>query len=349
MGTVLKLSPIVDLRRTLRRLVVDGRRECKDYMILAFPKQALISCTLSEIDFLDRSFPFSYGSLPENLFASLRQVGILTPPLLMAGTRGYIIVCGRRRLEAAVKVFGKGHEISAYLVAAGEQKEQLFTLAFWDNLAHRSFNLVEKADILVCLEALFDHEAVRSEFLPALEVPVKTRFIERYRAINALPESGRFLLAQGKMDGETVDLLKSWQSEEVEQLIELLGGMSLNRNKLKEIVKLFDDLAGRDRKTPAEIFTLIREEYPACLESAVALRRRLDSWMFPFLSEAENRFQELCRSLQLAENMRLIHPPSFEGNDYTLQINFRNFNQWQAACDQVAAIEAEKIHELFSR
>ncbi len=318
-------------------------------MMLPAPKQALISCTLSEINFLDRSFPFSSGSLPENLYVSIRQVGILTPPLLMAGPRGYIIVCGRRRLEAARKVFGEKYEINAYLVAAGEQTAQLFALAFWDNLAHRAFNLVEKADILVCLEALFDHAVMRSEFLPALEIPLKTRFIERYRAINTFPESARSLLAQGKMDGETVDLLKSWQSDEIEQLIDLLGGMSLNRNKLKEIVKLFDDLAGRDGKTPAEIFTLIREEYPACLESAVALRRQLNSWMFPFLSEAENRFQELCRSLQLAENLRLIPPPSFEGNAYTLQVNFRNFNQWQAARDQVAAIEAEKIHELFSR
>ena len=151
------------------------------------------------------------------------------------------------------------------------------------------------------------------------------------------------------MDGETVDLLKSWQSDEVEQLIDLLDGMFLNRNKLKEIVKLFDDLAGRDRKTPAEIFGLIREQYPDCLESAAALRRKLDSWMFPFLSEAENRFQDLCRSLQLAENLRLIPPPSFEGNVYTLQVSFRNLKQWQAARDQVAAIEIEKIHELFSR
>lgn len=317
--------------------------------MLPSPKQALISCTLSEIDFLDRSFPFSYGSLPENLFTSLRQVGILTPPLLMAGTRGYIIVCGRRRLEAARKIFGEKHEINAYLVAAGEQTAELFALSFWDNLAHRSFNLVEKADILVCLEALFDHAVMRSEFLPVLEIPVKTRFIERYRAINGLPESVRSLLAQGKMDGETVDLLKSWQSDEIEQLIDLLGGMSLNRNKLKEIVKLFDDLAGRDRKTPAEIFSLIRKQYPDCLESAVALRRQLDNWMFPFLSEAENWFQELCRSLQLAENLRLIPPPSFEGKVYTLQISFRNFNQWQAAREQVAAIEAEKIHELFFR
>ena len=318
-------------------------------MILASPKQALISCNLSEIDFFDRSFPFSYGFLPENLYASLRQVGILTPPLLKAGPRGYIIVCGRRRLEAARKVFGEKHEINAYLVAAGEQTAQLFALAFWDNLAHRSFNLVEKADILVCLEALFDHAVLRSEFLPALEIPAKNRFIERYRAINGLPEAVRSLLAQGKMDGETVDLLKSWQPDEIERLIDLLGGMSFNRNKLKEIVKLFDDLAGRDRKTPVEIFTLIRKEYPDCLESVTALRRQLDNWMFPFLSEAENRFQELCRSLQLAENLRLIPPPSFEGNAYTLQINFRNFNQWQAAHDQVAAIEAEKIHELFSR
>lgn len=317
--------------------------------MLPAPKQDLISCTLSEIDFLDRSFPFSYGSLAENFYASVRQVGILTPPLLTAGPRGYIIVCGRRRLEAARKVFGEKLEIKAYLVAAGEQKQNLFALAFWDNLAHRSFNLVEKADILVCLEALFDHAVMRSEFLPALEIPVKTRFIERYRAINGLPESARFLLARGKMDGETVDLLKSWQSDEIEQLHDLLGGMSLNRNKLKEIVKLFDDLAGRDRKTPAEIFTLIREQYPDCLESAASLRRQLDSWMFPFLAAAENRFQELCRSLQLAENLRLLPPPYFEGNAYTLQISFRNFNQWQAASDQVAAIEAEKIHELFSR
>jgi hypothetical protein len=316
--------------------------------MLSSPKQALISCTLSEIDFLDRSFPFSYGSLPENLSTSIRHVGILTPPLLKTGPRGYVIVCGRRRLEAARKVFGKKLKINAFLVAEDEQTGRLFALAFWDNLAQRSFNLVEKADIFVCLEALFEKAEMRSEFLPALEIPAKNRFIERYRAISGLPESSRSLLAQGKMDGETVDLLKSWQPDEIEQLIDLLDGMSFNRNKLKEIVKLFDDLAGRDRETPAEIFSLIREHYPDCLESAAALRRQLDNWMFPFLSEAENRFQELCRSLQLAENLRLIPPPSFEGNAYTLQISFRNFNQWQVARDQVAAIEAEKIHELFS-
>ncbi len=318
-------------------------------MILPSPKQALISCTLSEIDFLDRSFPFSYGSLPENLFASVRHVGILVPPLLMVSPRGYIIVSGRRRLKTAQKLFGEEYEINAYLAAEGEPVQQLFAREFWENFAQRSFNLVEKADILVGLEALFDSTVMQNDFLPALEIPAKKKFMERYRAIHAFPESARVLLAQGKLDAESVDLLKHWQDEEIEQLLELVAGMVLNRNKLKEIVKLFDDLSGRDGKMPAEMLRLIKEKYPDCLESAAALRCLLDSWMFPFLSEAENRFQEFCRSLQLDKNLRLLPPPCFEGNTYTLQISFRNFNQWQAACDQVADIEAEKIHELFSR
>ena len=318
-------------------------------MILPVSKQALISCPLSEIDFLDRSFPFSYGPLPENLLASVRHVGILLPPLLIASPGGYVIVSGRRRLEAARKIFGEKYEINAYLVAAGEQTAQLFALAFWDNYAQRAFNLVEKADILAGLEARFDSTVMRHDFLPALGIPAKRKFMERYRAIYRFPESARALLAQGKMDAESVDVLRHWQVEEIEQLLEVIAGMAVNRNKLKEIVKLLADLSGRDGKTPAEILRLIRENYPDCLESAAALRRLLDSWMFPFLSAAENRFQELCRSLQLDENLRLFPPPSFEGNTYTLQINFCNFNQWQAACDQVAGIEAEKIHELFSR
>lgn len=312
-------------------------------------KQALISCTPAEIDFSDRSFPFSYGPPAENLLESVRQVGLLTPPVLQTGSRGYVIVCGRRRLEAVRENFGGKWAIHAFLVAEGEAKEEVFARALWDNYAHRSFNLVEKADIFVCLEALHGTQAIPNAFLQVVDIPPKARFFERYRAIHAFPESARYLLAQGKMDGETVDLLKSWQPEEIEQLINIIDGMSVNRNKLKGIVTLIVDLGGRDRKTPAEIFNLIRVEHPDCLESGAALHRQLDSWMFPFRSAAEKRFQELCRSLQLAENLRLHPPPSFEGNAYTLQITFRTINQWQAARDQVAAIDPEKIHELFSR
>ena len=317
--------------------------------MLPAPKQELISCTFAEIDFLDRSFPFSYGPPPVKLPLSVRHAGILVPPLWVAGSRGYSIVCGRRRLEAAREIFGEKLEIKAYLVAEGEQKQCVFALALWDNLAQRSFNPVEKADILVCLEALFDHQVVQGEFLPALEIPAKTRFLERYRAIHRLPEPARSLLARGKMDGEAVDLLKSWQSDEIEEFIGLFDGMSFNRNKLKEIVKLCADLAGRDGQTPAEIFRLLRDKYPACLETAESLRRQLSSLMFPFLSAAENRFQDWYRSLSLSENMRLLPPPYFEGNTYILQFSFRNFSQWQAAREQIDAIETEKIHELFSR
>jgi len=318
-------------------------------MILPSLKQALISCSLAEIDFSDRSFPFSYGFPPDSFVASVNQAGILVPPLVQPGPRGYVIVCGRRRLEAARRTMDEKKEIPALLAAEDESKRQLFALAFWDNIAHRSLNPVEVADVVVALEDLFDERTVQNDFLPRLGVPPKPRFLRRCRAIARLPESARALLARGKMDGETVDLLGRWQVEEVDRLVSMAEKVSVNRNKLKEIVALTTDLAGRDRTSPAELLSLIAEQHPECLESAAAWRQQLEEWMYPFLTTAEDRFQVWHQSLPLTKNMKIVPPPAFEGSTYTLQVNFRDAGQWQAAVERLTSLEVEKIHELFSR
>jgi len=318
-------------------------------MILPTLKQALISCTLAEIDFSDRSFPFSYGPLPDAFTASVRRAGILVPPLLQPGPRGYVIVCGRRRLEAARRTMDEKKEIPALLAAEDESKKQLFALAFWDNIAHRTLNLVEAADVLVVLESLFDECTMHNDYLPRLGIAPKPRFLQRCRTIARLPESARAFLARGKMDGETVDLLRGWQVDEVDQLVSMAEGITINRNKLKEIVALTTDLAGRDRTRPAELLSLIAEQHPECLESAAAWRRQLEKWMYPFLSAAEDHFRAWHQSLPLTKNMKIVPPPAFEGSTYTLQVNFRDAGQWQTALERLTSLETEKIYELFSR
>ncbi|MBN2333480.1 MAG: ParB/RepB/Spo0J family partition protein [Deltaproteobacteria bacterium] len=316
-------------------------------MVFSFPKQELISCTLSDLDFTDRRFPFSYGPLPETFLTSVEQIGIAVPPLLIHGPRGHVIVCGRRRLEAASAVFPPAQTIEARMVEADDE-QRLFSLALWDNLAHRSFNLVETADIVWRLEELYDEPTIRADFLPHLGVPSKRRYLERYRAIVQLSPTIRLLLARGAMDGETVDIIKSWPAEDHELLMTVAHELVLNRNKLRQTVQNVDDLARRDGKKPAQVIHEVANSLPEGCHSAADFRQQLQVRLFPCLSAQENRFREFCSSLQLPRHVHLVAPPNFEGDEYTLEIRFRSPAEWRSACKWVSNLEGNRLDELFN-
>ena len=215
------------------------------------------SCKLSEINFADRTFPFSYGLLPACLETSISAVGLLQPPLLVAGETGYRIVCGRRRLEIIRKSADDTEKIPVCLAENCSLKE-LFRRALWDNLAIREFNLVETADIYIAALLYFSEDEIEKEVMPALKLPLRRRFRRRCQTIVDFPRSLRNLLAAGSMDGETVDLIREWSDDERSALVDLIVESGLRRNKLREVGGRFDDLARRDQVSPLEFIAAAR-------------------------------------------------------------------------------------------
>ncbi|MBW1646464.1 MAG: hypothetical protein JRJ56_09155, partial [Deltaproteobacteria bacterium] len=226
-------------------------------------RQESISCSLAEIDFTDRQYPFSYGRDDGRLRQSVVREGVVQPPLLAAGAAGLVIVCGRRRLEALRQVRGTAAgKIEAWL-AVDADPAALCLHALWENAGHRQFNPVEAADIFTVLEKLLPAAALGDEILGVLGLPPKAKFLRRCRVIAAMEDEVRRRLAAGLLDGETVDLLADWLAADRRELLALAEELTLNRNRLREITRLAADLAGRDGETPAAVLRRTREALSA--------------------------------------------------------------------------------------
>ena len=311
------------------------------------------SCRLSEVDFGDRSFPFSFGPPPERLRRSLAAVGLLTPPRLKPGADGLIIVSGRRRLELIREQAGAAaDELRVdYLLAGDREPAELFRETVWENLAIREFNPVESAEIVLRALELFPLEELRRELLPALKIPGKSRFFERCRIIAGFPAELRQLIASGRIDGETIDILGNWSPAELSGLLAFLAEYPLKRNLMREVVGRLDDLARRDRVSPL-VF----------LESAVAAARKredgdpvagirafLEARLYPNLTAARQAFADRLRQLDLPAEVALTPPPAFEGGEFRAAFTFTGAEEWLAICRKLGAVAPEVIDELCRR
>ncbi|MBN2809915.1 MAG: hypothetical protein JXR80_10525 [Deltaproteobacteria bacterium] len=314
------------------------------------------TCLLSAIDFADRTFPFSYGLLPDSLSASIAKVGLLQPPLLKAGENGYKIVCGRRRLEVLRNQVlrqgcGRTSGLEVCLASAKISAQELFRRALWDNLAIREFNPVEVADIYTAALSLFSRAEVEQEIMPALKLPLRSRFQQRCQALAGFSRELRDLVAAGIVDGETVDLLREWPEAAQTILLEILADFGLRRNKLREVVSRMDDLARRDRCSPLVFLQAVRKGVAAEGESGgvEGLRQYLKTLLYPHLSAAQLEFARRQAKFAWPAGLCLEPPPDFEGGRFRLSFTFTDAQEWARACDRLTATAREDIEELCRR
>ena len=308
------------------------------------------SCLLSDIDFDDRTFPFSYGLLPARLETSITVAGLLQPPLLVAAANGFKIVCGRRRLEVIRKIADGSGKISVCL-AENNSFQELFRRALWENLAIREFNPVETADIYTAAAKFFTVDEIEKEIMPALKLPLKPRFRMRCQAIAGFSRKLRDLLAAGSVDVETVDLIKGWSAEERTALVDLVAETGLRRNKLREVVSRLDDLACRDEVSPLAPLSAARK---TALNEAGGLdvellRSYLKVRLYPHLTAAHLEFAALQEKFSWPANLRLEPPPDFEGGEYRLSFTFTGSDECGKICDKLASVVLEDIDELCRR
>ena len=307
-------------------------------------------CLLSDIDFDDRTFPFSYGLLPARLETSISITGLLHPPLLVTGEKGLKIVCGRRRLEAIRKSADGVGKIPVYM-AENSSYAELFRQALWENLAIREFNLVETADIYIAALGIFAPDEVEKEIMPALKLPLRPRFRRRCQAIAGFSRKLRDLLAIGSVDAETADLLREWSADERTALTDLIAESGLRRNKLREVVSRLDDLARRDEVSPLELLPAVRaaalgENGRINVES---LRSHLKARLYCHLTAARREFAARQENFSWPANLRLEPPPDFEGGEYRLSFTFTGSKEWEKTCAKLNSIASEEIDELCRR
>jgi ParB-like chromosome segregation protein Spo0J len=285
---------------------------------------------LAAVDLDDHPFHVPPFQDFNHLLPSLKEVGLLAPPWLRRRVDGrFQVVAGLKRLRAAARL--KWEKIPARTLPPGTGDKRCLLIVIYDNAFSRGFNLLEQAILASRLLAYFDRQEVAGRFLPVLGLPPAKAFLDKLLHLAALEEPFRELAAQGRMALAPGARLARWEPADRAAALPFLEQLPWTQSQQEELLAAAELLARREGRSIREIFSSGIAQYldqssgpPA--DRARNLRRRLHRRLSPRLAAAQENFQTVLGRLGLRSHprVRLEAPPAFEGEDFRLEIKFRN-------------------------
>jgi len=299
---------------------------------------------VSEIDTKDDTCRLGPGVPTDALAVSIRDVGMINPPVLRQRRDSkYQIVCGFRRVEACRTL--ELNEIKARVLKGDFSDLEVLKLAIFDNRSHRQLNVVEQAQGIRNLSSHLPQRGRLEMLSSILGFPENQKVFEKLKTLSGLPEAVQDGILEEIVSFEAAVDLSQFSSDDALSFYGLFKRLKLSQNKQREVITFVAEIAIREAVQPKDI--LQSREITAALnnsdlnrnEKGSQIRAFLKRRRFPALVEAEGRFAEELKALKLDEHIHMTGPPHFEGGPFTLRVTFKDeegFSERRKTLDRVA-------------
>jgi hypothetical protein len=285
---------------------------------------------IKDIDDSPGPFCMSFGFNLGPLINSIKNVGMINPPLLIRDKGGgYSVIAGYRRV-LALKALRYEKTPCLLLSESRISPLECLLVSLYDNLATRRFNEVEKGMALSRLTSVLSLEEVSKNFMPLLDLPSHQETLQFYVKLEGeLEDEPKLSLASGHISLRTASRLLEIKSEARSRVFHWISNLRLNINQQIQFIDYLVDLSHIKRMSISDFL----EEYP--LENifpqgdmnrpqrAKAILRFLRGMRLPTVVSAEEDFRKDVLRLQLPEGVKITASPYFESPYYRLEILFR--------------------------
>jgi ParB family chromosome partitioning protein len=291
---------------------------------------SLETVDIGDIDFEDESFLISFPVQSESLVSSIKECGLINPPLLRKKGGCFQIVCGFRRLSACREL--KAEKIPA-LVCDPEilTDKEAFCVNFFKNASGRAFNMIEKGVILKKLVQEFrvDEKEYRQKFLPVLGLSLaESERVLFFRLLDCHESIKRYVVEQD-VSLKNILLWMSLSGRE-ETIFSFFKELNLSSNKMREALLFLQEISRRDKVTIEDILkepalkSVLHDERMSVPEKTSRIRELLKKKRFPCLGSMEESFLRRVKELKLPKGVSLRHPEFFEEQGIVIEARIRS-------------------------
>ena len=284
-------------------------------------------------------------ALPGDLAASVREYGILQPPLLLAGEGGMLaVLSGLRRLRALRQAGGEA--TLCRVVAGGIDKRSLFSLILAEHQWHSPLTLIEKAFFLALAQRFFPADSL-TEFCPLLALPPQRREVAKLLALAGLPPEILRAAHAGQISAATVQTLTALSDADRRAVFSSLAQLHLGDNKQRRFLHLLAEAGELRQESFAailqspEITNILSDQHMNAPQKAQRFLDALTALAAPDASEAERRFQQWESALALPAGAHIEHSPAFESDALRLILPFAGRRALEAFWRQRRARQGE--------
>ncbi|EKD33582.1 MAG: ParB protein [uncultured bacterium] len=290
------------------------------------------------VDWIDFSsswnlHPWELYTLSGDLASSFSRAGILHPPILLARDDGrFEIVCGFKRLLFASSVL-KPQEVCCLILDKNTEHTVILDIVLTDQSLAHPLSTVEKARFLEICSRYLQPREILDTFCDRLMVD------RRLSTLSVLAEILRqhpLLISEahcGTLQEKIVrELLRIPSATDRVALVKLFNNLGMGEGKQKKFLPLIRDLAYRDKMSIAAylenppIEKILEHPDMNNPQKIQHLASFLQHQLNPLTTDAEIEFLREVKSLKIPENCTIDHSPSFEKDEVTLSIAFKNLS-----------------------
>jgi ParB family transcriptional regulator, chromosome partitioning protein len=288
----------------------------------------------------DQTFRITLRRPNDALKRSIRTVGLINPPIVRTQNDQFIVVSGFARVDACRSL--QWPEIPVRVLPTETAFAQCALIAVSDNAALRELNVVEMARALDLLTraATDTHERVR--LMESIGLAANPQLLDKLGQVTQMSDH----LQQGLCDG-TIALPMALRLHALddrraaEQLGILFIELEWSLSRQREFLDWVQAIAQREGVEMLEVVNdpqlmLWRQDTEMDRgHKSQLIRMHIKKRRYPSITAFETHYSQTVKSLQISQGAQLIPPPHFEGQTYSLKLDFKNQDELEKRSREV--------------
>ncbi|MCP3921146.1 MAG: ParB/RepB/Spo0J family partition protein [Desulfobacterales bacterium] len=306
---------------------------------------------LEDID-SDEKFRVTTNNCIKELLSSIKEDGLITPPLLIFEKNKYLIVSGFRRLSACKKL--NVAEINAIVLDEPDELK-LHKYAILENSKHRNLNVIEQSIAVTRLLPFFDGADSAKEISKITGIPQNPSLIDKLTQISKLPTRIKNYMLDDSISMVIGLELSNLENRVAIKFADIFHFLKMSLNIQKEVLTNIVEISHREKISlddifnTKEIFDILADQDKNRNEIASCFRQYLKKRRYPELSKAEKFYIDKTKTLNL-KNIKLIPPKFFEGDNYTISMNFKTTSDLTKYAEEIDSLSQNEImDEILKR
>jgi len=275
---------------------------------------------ISDIDISNPKFLVPYKKIHIELFNSIKDIGIINPPIAIKNDKEYLILTGFKRISVTEEL-GLNSLFCKVLSENETSFDQCIKIIYEDNKDR--YTDIEIGEL--CRKHIDNGNDVK-KFLKLIDYPTTERNIQRFTYLSNINSRISNYYLDEKLNPEQCFLLSQINIVDALLLInKVIVPFRFNTNETRELLSELKDIYIRDDTPISQIVENVLNMQEQSTKNGIRLEiKKLRS---PRLVEVEKEYNQIVKGLKLPKGVLISYSPYFENNYIEVKARIDSVNK----------------------
>ncbi len=315
---------------------------------------------ISEIDLTDERYNISFSKKDIDFLAqSLKETGLIYPPIVRPLNNKFIVVSGFNRILAHIhnnRGCKNKKKICVYKTDSNTSDYQCLIKSITGVAFKRPLT---QAELIICTKRLhqFLDEKQISQKSPAIfNTDISTRFIKDLLMVGNLPDPALELVHKGNISFKSAKKISVFQQDTIMVFLNIFSKIRASNNKQLEMITYIMDISARDAIAPEDFIKkqdvqeILSDEKKEPGLKTNLFRAYLFKLRFPTVFKTRQMVMEKILSIKLGNNIKFLPPENLDSQTYSINFTAKTYAEFASNVEKLnKSLKNKTVKEIFNQ